>query len=282
MRTILVTGGNSGIGLAAAEHLLASGHQVLLGCRDLSRGEAALAGLRRAQPRCDATLLELDLSSQASIRAAASKVENLDVLIHNAAFFDLSARRRQQTVEGVERIWATNYLGPVLLTEMLLPQLLRSGRGRVLAVTSKGLMMMLRLEVDLEDPEFVRRRFSVSKAYYQSKLAHLAWMLDMAERWHDSGLHFFGVRVTNVKIDLSRYPGLPWFLRAAYAIKSRFSISPAEMARTYAWLATSEDSLDSGSYWDAPFVEAAVSRWASVPRNRATLAELTNARLRRG
>jgi hypothetical protein len=105
-------------------------------------------------------------------------------------------------------------------------------------------------------------------------------MLDQAERWRTSRIHFHGVRVTNVKIDLTRYPGLPWPLRAMYSVKSAFSVSPAEMARTYVWLATGDGArIGTDSYWDRIGKSAPVSRWASKPENRAALDALTRAQL---
>jgi NAD(P)-dependent dehydrogenase (short-subunit alcohol dehydrogenase family) len=279
-KTCLITGANAGIGLAAAQQLAQAGHRLLLGCRDQARGEQAAQQLRLAAPGAEISVLELDMSLQRSIRAAAARVERLDVLIHNAAYFDIRAKARTVTPEGIETTWATNYLGPALLTELLMPRLQESHDARVIAVTSKGLMMFPRLAVDLNDPEFTARRFSVPRAYYQSKLAHLAWMLGQAERWRTSHVRFHGVRVTNVKVDLTRYPGLAWHLRAMYAVKSAFSLSPGEMALTYVWLATSEAGRTvTGGYWDRVGKAAPVSRWAANPENRAALDALARAQL---
>lgn len=279
-RRVLVTGGNAGIGYAAAEQLAEAGWEVLLGCRDAARGASAAAAIVRAVPGASVSVLALDMASQASIRAAAAQVDRLDALVHNAAYFDIRTKARTETAEGVETTWATNHLGPALLTELLLPNLRASADARVVAVTSKGLMMFPGLAVDLDDPEFARRRFTVARAYYHSKLAHLAWMLTQAERFRDGGPRFHGVRVTNVKIDLARYPGLAWPFRAMYAVKSAFSISPAEMARAYTWAVTDAAAgAETGGYWDAPARPAAVSRWARDASNRAALDALTRRQL---
>ncbi len=273
-RTILITGANAGIGRAASEQLARAGHIVLLGCRNVARGEAAAAELRATVPDAKVSVLEIDLSLKTSIRSAAANIDALDVVIHNAAYFDICQKQRVLTSEGVEVTWATNYLGPALLTELLLPKMHKSVSPRVIAVASKGLMLYPRLRVDLDDPEFEHRSFSVQKAYYHSKLAHLAWMLELAERAAPVKVH--GVRVTNVKIDTSRYPGLSWWLRAAYALKSQFSITPAEMARTYLWLAVNPaPGQETGAYWDGIKAPAAPSRWAASPANRRLLADKT-------
>lgn len=279
-RTCLITGGNAGIGRAAARQLARAGHAVILGCRSLARGEAAAAEIRSELPSARVSVLEIDMSLQRSISDAAERLDEVDVVIHNAAYFDVSVDRRTVTSEGIETTWATNYLGPLTLTERLLPKLRDSPSSRVVAVTSKGLVMHPRIAVDLEDPEYERRSFSVARAYYQSKLAHLAWMLDLADRLRDTSVRVHGVRVTNVKLDTSRYPGLGRARRTLYAIKSRFSITPEEMARTYAWLASADEpGATSGGYWDGVGQPASVSRWAAAPDNRAALAARTRARL---
>ncbi|MEZ4407061.1 MAG: SDR family NAD(P)-dependent oxidoreductase [Polyangiales bacterium] len=275
-RTCLITGANAGIGFAAAAQLAARGHAVLLGCRSVARGDEAAARIRASTPDARVTVLPLDVSSQASIREAAARVERLDALVHNAAYFDIRAKDRALTPEGRELTWATNHLGPALLTELLLPRLLESPSPRVVAVTSKGLVTQPWIAVDLDDPEFASRRFTVPRAYYQSKLAHLAWMLHLAERLRDTPVRVHGVRVTNVKIDLARYEGLSWAERTAYAIKSRFSITPDEMARTYTWLCVDDaPGQSTGGYWDAIDTPVEPSRWARDPAHRAALDALT-------
>jgi NAD(P)-dependent dehydrogenase (short-subunit alcohol dehydrogenase family) len=187
----------------------------------------------------------VDMVLQESIRRLAATFlaghQTLDVLIHNAAAFDYAQQQRAKTAEGIETIWATNHLGPVLLTNLLLDALRRSEQGRVLTVASKGLVLFPRLEVDLDDPEFEHRKWTVTRAYYQSKLAQVIYTYWLAERLAGTAITVNCVRVTNVRLDLRRYPGLSRLVRLAYAIKSRFAISPARMARTYTYLATSDE-----------------------------------------
>ena len=281
-RRILITGANAGIGRAAALQLAARGHHVLLGCRDRARGEEAAALVRAQTPGAQLSVVALDVSSPPSVTAAAEAIDHVDVVVHNAAFFDISQKARTFTAEGRETTWATNVLGPALLTELLLPKLLRSPDARVIAVTSKGLMLTPGLTVELDDVEFERRSFSVQKAYYQSKLAHLAWMLHLAERLQGSAVHVHGVRVTNVKIDIARYPTLSWAMKTAYALKSRFSITPDEMAKTYTWLAE-HDALGAhtGGYYDSVDQPATPTRWATLAEHQRDLMQLITTQLGR-
>lgn len=251
----LITGANSGIGKQAAIQLAQLGFYVIIGARNKARGEAALAEIKE-QSKSDAVeLLEIDLSSQQSIITASEKLnqhmDRLDVLIHNAADFDISRKQAQQSVDGIETIWATNHIGPVLLTNSLLPLMKQSRQGRIITIASQGLVMHPRLKVDLKDPEFKTRKFSVAKAYYQSKLAQVMYTYWLANQLKDSSITVNCIRVPAVQIDINRYPNIPGWMKYLYSIKSRFSISPEEMAKTYIYLATSKH-LDnvSGKYFN--------------------------------
>ena len=117
----LVTGSTSGLGKATAFVLAQQHATVILGCRDKQRGEAVLAEIKAGSPAANVDLLLLDLSVQQSVRSAVTELENrydhLDVLINNAAVFK---RHRTLTVDGYETMFATNHLGPFLLTNLLL------------------------------------------------------------------------------------------------------------------------------------------------------------------
>jgi NAD(P)-dependent dehydrogenase (short-subunit alcohol dehydrogenase family) len=276
----VITGANSGIGKQAAIQLARLGARVTLACRNEARGATALESVRAASGSDAVDLMQVDMSLRGSIREFARRFlerhDTLDVLIHNAAFFDIGQRERAVTEEGIETTWATNHIGPVLLTDLLLPALRNSDSGRVLISSSKGLVLFPRLRVDLADPEFETREFSVHKAYYQSKLAQVAYMLDLATRLEGTAITVHGIRVTNVKLDVSRYPRVSRFMLMLYAIKSRFSIGPDEMARTHTWLATSTTAAETtGMYWDAPDRPVTPSRGARDPTHRREIMELT-------
>lgn len=280
----LITGASSGIGKQAAIQIAAKGYRVLMACRSRERGGAAREEVRRLSGSDAVDLLLVDLSSPGSIRAMAAGLEGetLDVLIHNAAWFDVTKKERVLTAEGVELCWATNHLGPVLMTDLLMPALRRAAQGRVILVSSKGLAVYPGLRVDLDDPELERRRYSVQRAYYQSKLAQVCYLLDLAEGLAEPRITVHGVRVTNVKIDVSRYPDMPKPLLWMYSVKSALSISPAAMAETYTWLATGARAGESsGGYWDSIDKPARPSRAALDPEHRRQVMELTRRYLER-
>ncbi len=253
-KTIIVTGANSGIGKAAAVQLAAAGANVVLACRSLERGNRALEDVRQATGNDRVELMELDLSSQASIRQfTADFLANhprLDVLIHNAANFDHALKQATLTADGVETIFATNHVGPFLLTALLLERLKASAPSRVISVASKGLMVYPTLDIEFDNLNG-ERRFSSQHAYYHSKLAQVMFSYDLADRLKGSGVTVNSVRVTAVAVPDERLGHLPGWLRKLYDLKRRAAITPERQAETYVYLAADPAVAGvSGGYWD--------------------------------
>jgi NAD(P)-dependent dehydrogenase (short-subunit alcohol dehydrogenase family) len=255
LKTALITGANSGIGKQAAIQLAQKGYRVFVGARSKLRGDDAVQEIKEKSNSMEVELLLIDLSSRKSIADATlqlnKQLTSLDVLIHNAAAFDITQKEPMNSLDGIETIWATNHLGPILLTNALMPLLKKNEQGRIVTIASQGLVMNPRLRVDLSDPEFKNRKFSVSKAYYQSKIAQVMYTYWLAEQLKESTVTVNCIRVTNVKIDTTRYPDISPFMKFLYSIKTRFSISPEEMAKTYVYLATSPDLRQTtGKYYN--------------------------------
>ncbi|MCB0246041.1 MAG: SDR family NAD(P)-dependent oxidoreductase, partial [Anaerolineae bacterium] len=200
-------------------------------------------------------LMLVDMSLQSSIddlaEAYLAQHDRLDVLIQNAAVFDITQKEAVYTAEGIESVWATNHLGPVLLTERLWGALQASSQARVIAIASKGLVAKPFLKVDLDDPEFRSRPFSVEDAYYQSKLAQIMYTYWLAERGREARITANCIRVPAVRVDIDKYDNLSPLMKKAYALKSRFALTPEEMAVCYTRLATAPELHDvSGVYFN--------------------------------
>jgi NAD(P)-dependent dehydrogenase (short-subunit alcohol dehydrogenase family) len=184
-RTVLVTGANSGLGLRTAEALAAKGTQVLMGCRDATRGEAARSEVATSATGPAPEVVPLDLADLGSVRDAAQSVadavERLDVLVNNAGVMAMPLRR---TADGFELQFATNHLGHYALTGLLLPVLLRAKGPRVVTVSSNVHRMGRN---DWSDPNWERRRYLKWLAYGQSKLANLLFTRELARRAHEAG-----------------------------------------------------------------------------------------------
>lgn len=182
-RTALVTGANSGIGFWTAVGLAQRGARVLLACRDAGRAAAALDRARSLAPGASYEVVPLDLSSLASVRAAAADVAGrtaaLDVLVNNAG---IMAVPRRVTEDGFESQLATNHLGHVALTSALLPQLLTAPAPRVVCVSSY-VHRIGRIALDDLQSE---RSYGRWRAYAQSKLANLLYAAELSRRAVDA------------------------------------------------------------------------------------------------
>jgi NAD(P)-dependent dehydrogenase (short-subunit alcohol dehydrogenase family) len=243
-RTAVVTGANRGMGKETARELARLGYTVVLACRNKERGDAAAAEITETTPGT-AVALELDLSSLESVRAFAvafnERYATLDVLVNNAA---ASLRSREVTADGFERHWATNVLGPHLLTRLLLPALEVSGHGRIVTVST-----LAAGGLDLSDTQYERRRFSGLGAYRASKQATrmLTWAL--ADRLDATGVTANALNPGYVLTELTTNVG---GLMKALIVLTRFkAVTPREGADTAIWLAASPEVEDvSGRFWN--------------------------------
>lgn len=253
-KTVIITGANSGIGKAAAIKLAALGNQVILACRSEQRGKSALEEVKAQSQNQMVDLMMVDMASQLSIRQFTSqflaKYDRLDALIHNAANFDLTMEKPVLTEDGVETIFATNHLGPFLMTMLLIPTMKKSAPCRLITVASKGLMMYPNLGIEYDNLNG-EKSYNPQHAYYHSKLAQIMFTYEFARRFDRKEITANCVRVTNVALPDEKISHLPIWQQKMYKAKRKFSITAEKQAETYVYLATSPEVEDiSGEYWD--------------------------------
>lgn len=187
-RTAVVTGANSGLGLVTARELAKRGARVVLACRNLDKGAAALSDVESSRRATgadgDPELEQLDLASFDSVRAFAERFarehEGLDLLVNNAG---VMAPPRRLTADGFELQFGTNHLGHFLLTSLLLPAMEGREDARVVTLSSNA-HKFGRINFDNLNGE---RRYFRWNAYGQSKLANLLFALELDRRLRASG-----------------------------------------------------------------------------------------------
>jgi NAD(P)-dependent dehydrogenase (short-subunit alcohol dehydrogenase family) len=183
-RVAIVTGANSGLGLVAARELSRHGAHVVLACRNIAKGEAAVSEIEAASPGARVELASLDLSSLASVKEFAASYlaghDGLDLLINNAG---LMAPPRGETADGFELQLGTNHLGHFALTGHLIGAMEGRPDARVVALSS---IAHRTGKIKFDDLQS-ERRYSRWRAYGQSKLADLMTALELDRRLRAAG-----------------------------------------------------------------------------------------------
>ncbi|MDT5089203.1 MAG: hypothetical protein QOG47_1910 [Mycobacterium sp.] len=182
-RVAIVTGANTGLGYHTAAALAQTGAHVVLAVRNLEKGNLALARIVAAHADADVTLTQLDLSSLASVRAAAASLRKayprIDLLINNAG---VMWTPKQLTDDGFEMQFGTNHLGHFALTGLLLDNMLPVRGSRVVTVSSTG--HRLRAAIHFDDLQW-EHSYNRYAAYGQSKLANLLFTYELQRRLAD-------------------------------------------------------------------------------------------------
>jgi NAD(P)-dependent dehydrogenase (short-subunit alcohol dehydrogenase family) len=187
-RKVLITGANSGIGYETALELARKGAEVILPARSKEKAADAVERIQREIPGAKVIPAILDLASLKSVRAFAVWVaesfpgQSLDLLINNAGV--MAVPTRELTVDGYERQFATNYLGPFLLTALLYPQMKQKAGTRIVTVSSSA-SNQGKIEFDnLQSEQVYKPMFGT---YSQSKLADLIFQQELQRRLTAAG-----------------------------------------------------------------------------------------------
>ncbi|XP_075760645.1 dehydrogenase/reductase SDR family member 13 [Pelodiscus sinensis] len=244
-KTVIITGGNTGIGKMTALALAQRRARVILACRDRARGESAVYDIRRESGNSQVLFMHLDLASLDSVRAFAETFlrsePRLDVLINNAG---VGADGRKG---GSSLVFQVNHLGHFLLTHLLLERLMRSAPSRVVIVASSAHRAgRIDLEKLREPVEGFLQNF---QAYCTSKLANVLYARELADRLEGTHVTCYAVHPGIVNTELFRY--LPGWLRPLFVpISWLFFRDPADGAQTSLYCASQEGiEMFSGRYF---------------------------------
>jgi dehydrogenase/reductase SDR family protein 12 len=243
-KVVLVTGASSGLGLAAAEGFARLGSaRVRLLVRDERRGERARAEIVARSGNGDVQVDLCDLGDLGAVRHYAERLRKelprLDVLVNNAGAL---VSERTLSVDGIELTFATNVLGPFLLTSLLTPLLAESESGRIVNVSSGG---MYTQRIHLDDLQMSAEEYDGPTAYARSKRAEVMLTETWAQRLRGTGVVAHAMHPGWVDT-----PGLKSSLPRFYRLTKRLLRTPQEGADTILWLgAASEPTRSSGGFW---------------------------------
>ena len=233
IRIAAVTGATGVIGKAIAMGLAShQGHGVVLLCRNEGKAIRAMEEVRRQSGNSQISYRVVDVSRKSSVEALAAGWEGpLHVLVNNAG---VTPKKREETPEGIEQQFATNVLGYFWMMHFFSNILIRSSPSRIINVVSYWAG-----DLDLDDPEFKRRRYSNGTAYRQSKQADRMLTVAFARR----------LRGRNVTVNACH----PGDARSTLSMNLGFGghESPAQAARTPLWVATGQAGLrETGQYFE--------------------------------
>jgi NAD(P)-dependent dehydrogenase (short-subunit alcohol dehydrogenase family) len=235
-KLVIVTGGYSGIGLETTRTLAEAGARVIVPARTPEKAREATSGIARSE------LEHLDISDPVSIDRFAERFLNsgrqLDILINNAG---IMAPPLVRDARGYESQFATNHLGHFQLTARLWPALKKSGRARVVSLSSAGIRFG---GVDFDDPNFERKEYDKWRAYGQSKSANSLFAVGLDRRGYAHGVRAFAVHPGAILTDLSRFMTDAELESAKSAVTQLKTVQQG--AATSVWCATSDQLENKG------------------------------------
>ena len=247
-KQVLITGANSGIGLATAAELARQGAHVTITASDEAKGAAAVDRIH-SDTGVEVELGDLDLSRLDSVRSFAehylARHDRLDVLVNNAG---VMAGSRRQTTDGLEWTIGVNHLGPFLLTNLLSDLLVASAPARIVNVSSET-HRSVKAGLDIDDLQMTSG-YSSSKAYAASKLANILFTVELDRRLGPAGITARALHPGVVATDFGKGPDSPRGMGVAMTLLKPFLRKPSRGAATSVLLATAdEDVLHAGLYW---------------------------------
>ncbi len=249
-KTIIVTGGNSGIGFEAVKQFVRKGAHVVLACRDMEKARAAIASLTSEHRTASLEPMQLDLASLESVRGFAAAFlaghKTLDVLCNNAGVMALPYRK---TADGFEMQFGTNHLGHFALTGLLLDPLLATPAARVVNVSSGAHRMG---SIHFDDLQW-ERSYRKWAAYGQSKLANLLFTYELQRKLTAASAAPItvachpGYAATNLQAAGPRMEGSTW-MESLSELGNRIAAQSAAMGALPTLYAATAPAVRGGDY----------------------------------
>ena len=202
-KTVLVTGGSSGLGQETARSMAAKGAHVIISARNPAQMEDAVASIKADIPDAHLETLTCDLASLDSIKAAGAEAnerfDKIDILINNAG---VMACPKMQTSDGFEMQFGTNHLGHFALTKHLMPLVEAGSDKRIVNLSSRGHHIS---PTNLDDPHFETTEYTPWESYGRSKTANILFTKGLEDRFADKGVHAYAVHPGGIQTNLGRH-----------------------------------------------------------------------------
>ncbi len=246
-KTVVVTGGTSGIGEVAALRLAGQGARIVLIARDRERGGATLVRLKVANASADHKAHYGDLSSIADMKRVAKEVADseprIDVLVNNAGAVFLS---RKVSVDGLEMTFATNHMAYFVVTNILLDRLKATPGARIVSTASDAHKSG---KLDFDDLQS-EKSFSSFRVYGTSKLCNILFTRELARRLDGTGVTANCLHPGFVGTRFGQNNANNFFMKGLARVIMSFGLSPEDGAKTIIHLASSpDDATISGEYF---------------------------------
>lgn len=244
-KTVLITGANTGIGKETARDLAKRGAHIIIACRDIEKGDAAMKEIIEQSGNSNITLKKLNLADTKSIREFAEQInkeqQQINILINNAGVMMCPYLK---TEDGFELQFGVNHLGHFLLTYLLIDLIKRSGPARIINVSSSA-HKMGKIQFDDLNSE---KSYNSVKAYGQSKLANILFTRELARKLQGTDVSVFALHPGVVRTELARH--LNALTRFGLSLLRPFTKSPENGAETSIYCAVAPGlEKETGEYF---------------------------------
>ena len=247
-KTVVITGGNAGIGKATAIALAKKGATVLITSRSEEKALAAVAEIKKAAANDAVDFFTIDLSSQKSVRETAERIKakcpKIDVLINNAGCYFSELKLNDA---NLEMQFATNHLGHFLLTNLLIEKLKVADKARIINLSS--IAHKFTRELDLDDINYEKVAYGGWNAYSRSKFCNILFTKELARKLEETSITVNAVHPGGVRTEIAE-KNANWYTKIGWILGKPFFITVEKGAATSIHLASSAEVAEiTGQYW---------------------------------
>ena len=247
-KTVVITGGNAGIGKATAINLAKQGAEILITSRSERKAKAAVEEIKSASKNENIDFVLINLIDQESVKKAAveikTKCSKIDVLINNAGCY---LSELELSPQGIEGQFATNHIGHFLLTNLILDNIKAAGKARIINLAS--IAHKYTRELNLDDINYEKEEYGGWKSYSRSKYCNILFTNELAKRLEGTGITANAVHPGGVRTEIAE-KNANWFTKLGWIVMKPFMVTVEEGAKTSIHLASSpEVEGETGGYW---------------------------------